>query len=530
MTIPAGQTQAVFPVPITSEPPGAPTTSFTVTLSGAPSGTVIVDPTATVTLISATTNATVAPTPTAPTLVHQSPPTTAVGNAPYSYTFTATGYPTPSFSVVEGEDLPPGITLDPTGILAGSPNQDGSYTFSVIASNGFGTAAVSAPITITVTGASTSPQFVNDAPPSNATVGTPYSYTFTASGSPAPTYTVSSGALPPGLSLQNQTGVLSGTPTTVGTYNFQVQAANTSGGEPDITPTITIGIGTGSAAPAITTTASSTSVQVGQGLSFAVTASGSPLPTLSVTGTLPAGISFANIGDGSGTFSGVPPAGTEGSYPVTVTATNGVSPAATKAFTIVVTGIAPAFVNQSAPGSATVGAAYSYTYTATGDPAPTFSLAGGSLPPGLTIGFGGAVERDADYRGDLLVHHPGGQRQRDACRVIQPDGDRLHCHLDRGHADDPHRPSIGGDQRYRRLRRGRQEPWPEHRDRRPGGPDRPVRHEGDDGADRRDLRQRAAHPDRGQPGQWQGHQVPGDLDALVPGYSHAGRRHVLGRQ
>lgn len=391
VTIPAGQTEAEFPVPIAPEPAGSPTTNFTVTLSGPASNTVIVDPTATVTLLAATPNATVAPTPTAPGLVNQSPPTTATGNAPFSYTFTATGYPTPSFSVLEGSELPPGVTLDPTGILAGSPDQDGTFTFTVAATNGVGAAAVSAPITITVTGASSAPQFVDESPPSNATVGTPFSYTFTASGSPAPTFTVTSGALPPGLTLQSLTGILSGTPTKSGTYNFQIQAANTSGGNPDITPTITIGVGTNSNAPLIATTTTSTSVQVGQNLSFAVTASGQPLPSLSVAGTLPAGISFTDNGNGSGTFSGTPANGSEGTYSVTLTAQNGVSPAATQTFTIVVTGIAPAFVNESAPTTAPAGVAYSYTYTATGDPAPSFSLASGSLPPGLTIAAAGVL-------------------------------------------------------------------------------------------------------------------------------------------
>ena len=191
--------------------------------------------------------------------------------------------------------------------------------------------------------------------------------------------------------LHSLSGVLSGTPTTVGTYNFQVQAANTSGGDPDITPTITIGVGNGSTAPTITTTATSTSVQVGQALSFNVTASGQPLPSLAVAGTLPAGVTFVDNGNGSGTFAGTPPDGSEGSYPVTLTASNGVTPSATQTFTIGVTGIAPAFVNQSAPTTASSGVAYSYTYTASGDPAPTFTVASGSLPPGLTLSTAGVL-------------------------------------------------------------------------------------------------------------------------------------------
>jgi iron transport multicopper oxidase len=392
VTIAAGQTGAVFPVTVAPEPPGSPSTTFTVSLTNPGSGnTVIVDSTATVTLQPASANATVAPALVAPALVNQSPPASAPGNTPYSYTFTATGYPAPSFSVVEGGQLPPGITLDPTGILAGSPDQNGTFTFEVAASNGVGTPAVSAPITMTVTGASSPPQFLTDTPPTSATVGTPYSYTFAASGSPAPAFTVSSGSLPPGLTLQTLTGVLSGTPTTPGTYSFQVKAANTSGGNPAITPTITIGVGNASTAPTITTTTTATSVQVGQALAFTVTASGQPVPALSAAGTLPSGISFTDNGDGSGTFGGTPANGTEGTYSVTLTASNGVSPSATQTFTITVTGIPPAFVNQSAPATATVGQAYSYAYTATGDPAPAFTLASGSLPPGLTLASSGTL-------------------------------------------------------------------------------------------------------------------------------------------
>jgi hypothetical protein len=392
VTIPAGQTQAVFPVTVLPEPPGSPATTFSVALSNAGnSNTVIVDATSVVTLLSATSNTTVAPTPVAAALINQSPPASAPGNTPYSYTFTASGYPTASFSLVEGGDLPPGVTLDPTGLLAGSPDQDGTYTFNVAASNGVGTPAVSAPITITVTGASSPPELQADSPPASATVGSPYSYTFTASGSPAPSFTVTGGALPPGLSLQPVSGILSGTPTTPGTYNFHVQAANTSGGNPAISPLITIGVGSPSSAPAITTTATATSVQVGQALAFNVSASGQPLPALSVTGTLPSGITFTDNGNGTGTFGGTPPDGSEGTYPVTLTASNGISPSATQTFTIAVTGIPPAFVSESAPSSATSGQAYSYTYTATGDPAPTFTVASGSLPPGLTIAAGGTL-------------------------------------------------------------------------------------------------------------------------------------------
>jgi len=83
------------------------------------------------------------------------------------------------------------------------------------------------------------PVFTASTPPATATVGAAYTYTFAASGDPAPSFSVASGALPAGLSLNTTTGVLSGTPTAAGAATFTVAAAN--GVSPDaVTPVRTI--------------------------------------------------------------------------------------------------------------------------------------------------------------------------------------------------------------------------------------------------------------------------------------------------
>ncbi len=83
------------------------------------------------------------------------------------------------------------------------------------------------------------PVFTASTPPATATVGAAYTYTFAASGNPAPTFRVASGTLPAGLSLNTTTGVLSGTPTAAGPATFTVAAAN--GVSPDaVTPSLTI--------------------------------------------------------------------------------------------------------------------------------------------------------------------------------------------------------------------------------------------------------------------------------------------------
>ncbi|MFN2414319.1 MAG: kelch repeat-containing protein, partial [Pyrinomonadaceae bacterium] len=66
------------------------------------------------------------------------------------------------------------------------------------------------------------------APPGGAQ-GVAYSQTFTADGGTAPyTFAVTAGALPPGLSLSSS-GALTGTPTSLGTYNFTVTATDSGG-------------------------------------------------------------------------------------------------------------------------------------------------------------------------------------------------------------------------------------------------------------------------------------------------------------
>jgi hypothetical protein len=73
------------------------------------------------------------------------------------------------------------------------------------------------------------PPVFTSSPPADGSVGVGYTHNYTASGSPAPTFSLQSGAFPTGLSLNGATGVLSGTPTTAGNFSGNVNATNTSG-------------------------------------------------------------------------------------------------------------------------------------------------------------------------------------------------------------------------------------------------------------------------------------------------------------
>ncbi|WP_240148295.1 ice-binding family protein [Diaminobutyricibacter tongyongensis] len=84
--------------------------------------------------------------------------------------------------------------------------------------------------------------------PTGATAGTPYSFTVTATGTPAPTFAVTAGALPAGLKLNTSTGLISGTPTAVGSANFTITASN--GTLPNVSAIYTVDTAAAPAAPA----------------------------------------------------------------------------------------------------------------------------------------------------------------------------------------------------------------------------------------------------------------------------------------
>lgn len=99
------------------------------------------------TLIEQFTGSALAP----PLFTADTPPTSAMQGQPFSYRFSASGNPPPTFAVAAGF-LPTGLQLDSaTGQLSGTPTSSGSFVFSVGASNGVAPAAVTPPISITVT-------------------------------------------------------------------------------------------------------------------------------------------------------------------------------------------------------------------------------------------------------------------------------------------------------------------------------------------------------------------------------------------
>ena len=118
---------------------------------------------------------------------------------------------------------------------------------------------------------------------------------------------------------------------------------------------------------------------------FTITTLGNPTPAITQSGKLPGGIKFVDNGDGTASLSGRPGngLGQTGNYLLTLTASNGVSPAATQNFTLTISR-PPAITSVN---NATFVVATPNTFTiATRNSVPKATLSyTGTLPAGVSF-------------------------------------------------------------------------------------------------------------------------------------------------
>ncbi len=128
-----------------------------------------------------------------------------------------------TFAVTSGA-LPGGLSLSTAGVITGTSTAAGTFNFSITATDTVG--APSSPATAYTVVINTVLAISEISLP-NGTQNTVYSQTLHAVNGTAPrTFAVTSGALPTGLSLNMNTGVISGTPTVISSYNFTVTATD----------------------------------------------------------------------------------------------------------------------------------------------------------------------------------------------------------------------------------------------------------------------------------------------------------------
>ena len=304
-----------------------------------------------------------------PALLFPAPPGGETG-VTYSDQLTVTAGTSPFTWSVSAGTLPSGVTLGAsTGLLSGTPTAAGTYSFTVKVTDHSGLTATE-PVTLTVIAG---PSLSFPAPPAGWT-HTVYSDTLTATGGTSPfTWSVSSGALPAGISLSAD-GNLTGTPTATGTFSFTVKVTDANGQSATEATSISVSAGvsaTFSAPPAAV---------AGTAYTDTLTAAGGTSPyTWSVNaGSLPPGLTLSS----AGVLAGTPT--TAGSYPFSVNVVDQNNGIATASITLVVgAGLSLTF---GTPPGGVVGTAYTDTLTAAGGTAPyTWSVSAGTLPAGITL-------------------------------------------------------------------------------------------------------------------------------------------------
>lgn len=148
----------------------------------------------------------------------------------YSQVVSASGGTAPyTFSISSGA-LPDGLTLDgATGALGGIPTESGSFSFSITATDAAGCLGTRF-YKMTIAAAGCLPITLDPVALPPGRVLEPYAEAVTASGGVPPyTYTVASGALPPGLLLDPATGLISGIPAVSGSFSFTIEAMDAEG-------------------------------------------------------------------------------------------------------------------------------------------------------------------------------------------------------------------------------------------------------------------------------------------------------------
>jgi hypothetical protein len=309
------------------------------------------------------------------TLTPATLPDGTVGVA-YAQSVGASGGTAPYVFEVSSGLLPPGLVLDSSGSLSGTPTTAGGQTFKIRATDALGSwgeqgydIAIAAP-TITLT-----PATLPD-----GEIGAAYAQTLGASGGTGPyAFAVSSGALPPGLVLSSD-GTLSGKPDTAGGYLFTVTANDIHGDSGHQDYGIAI-----NAPTILVTPASLPDGEVGVAYSQALGASGGSGPyAFAVSGgELPAGLALSS----DGTLSGTPT--TAGSHGFTVTATDTFGNSGDHDYAIAITSPTIVLSPSTLPDGVT-GVVYAQSFDASGGTGPyAFIVSSGDLPPGLALASDG---------------------------------------------------------------------------------------------------------------------------------------------
>ncbi|MGA8300564.1 MAG: putative Ig domain-containing protein [Terriglobales bacterium] len=320
-----------------------------------------------------------------PTITTQSVPQATAG-VTYSAVISTSGGSTPFTWSISSGTLPAGITLGTsTGSsvpIFGMATGPGRSSVTVKVVDASGNSATQA-LTITVNPAAT--LAITTTSLATGVLGAAYSQTLTATGGvPGYQWTIVSGSLPPGLTLNASSGTISGTPTATGISGFSVKVTDSGTPSPQ-TAEASLSITINTPPPLQITTTSLPNGTTGSSYAATLAATGGVQPySWSVTsGSLPAGLTLTS---NSGQISGTPTA--TGAFAFTVQVKDSENPAVavTANLSITIAAGTPLQINTSTLPEGSEATSYAVTLAASGGTQPyTWSLASGSLPGGLTL-------------------------------------------------------------------------------------------------------------------------------------------------
>ena len=304
------------------------------------------------------------------------------GVPPYHYSITPGTQPILGLRVQDGQPLPTGFPSSITGgilALLGPGNYNTSVRVTDSTSATFDRAINFSVLPVDILSLGNIPR---------AVLNTAYSFQFTGYGGSGSYLWTVGASLPPGLTLSSS-GLLSGTPTSAGTFNFSVNIADAAGGA-------SIGRGENLVVSpfAITDTQVLPEATAGTAYNhqFSAPACGAGCTWTAPSGGLPSGFTLTSSGLLSGTFS--PAGGAEFSFYIQA---SGAGNTTQKYFTLIIlpTVAGSLSIVTGIPQTPTLGVNNQFALAANGGVPPyTFTLASGTLPPGLSIEGPGEIFGD----------------------------------------------------------------------------------------------------------------------------------------
>lgn len=311
---------------------------------------------------------TVQPTPTFSTPSNLPPAAVGIW---YQQNIAISGGNGPQITVQSGS-LPPGVTVNSSGLVAGTPTTPGTYQFTLLATDFWG-ATVSQAFTLVVSGALT----VSGPSQFSGSVGQQFSAMLQAvNGTPPFNWSVVAGTSPPGVTLSSS-GQFSGAPTASGNFSFTVRVTDSTGATASQAMAIDV------AKSALQVGATLPDGTTGQPYSQRLPVSGGFPPYQIVQMGLVVGYFGLEFDSSTLLFTGTPTR--SGTFSGSVQVLDSMGNRVTQTVTIVIhSGLI--ISNNSPLPNAVLGQMYSQTLVVTnGVPFYSWSLTSGALPAGLTL-------------------------------------------------------------------------------------------------------------------------------------------------